>query len=152
VVPDPVVPDPVVPDPVVPDPVVPDPVVPDPVVPDPVVPDPVVPDPVVPDPILPNLSGYSSVLIYKNVSQTLADVLLGSYSNLGGFEFQNASANCTDFGFTTPTSISVAGGIATKTYSEINMTTYAVRACAEADYANAEYGSGSASVLAYYGN
>ena len=102
--------------------------------------------------VLPVLNGYSSIIIYKGISQTIATGFLNAYSNNSGFKSQNTSASCTDFGFKTAQSTSTAVGVTTKTYAEVNMTTFTSRSCIEADYTNSQYSSGSANILAYYGN
>ncbi len=98
--------------------------------------------------VLPVLSGYSSIVIYKGINKTIADGLLNAYSANNGFKSENTNASCTDFGFKTPTSTSTAVGVTTKTY----MTTDFTRSCIEADYTSSQYSSGSANILAYYGN
>ena len=92
-----------------------------------------------------DLSAYSSIIIYKNISQTIADSLLSAYASNSGFKSENTSASCTDFGFTNPT---VAANV--KVYSVIDGANS--RSCSEADYANEAYTSGTANILAYYGN
>lgn len=102
-------------------------------------------NPVVTTPTTVDLSGYGSIIIYKNIDQTIADSLLTVYQNNSGFKSESRSASCTDFGFTNPT-----------TYA--NVSTYTIidgaasRVCVESDYTSAAYGSGSANILAYYGN
>lgn len=99
-----------------------------------------------------DLSGYTSVIIYKNVSELTSTSLLGAYKNNAGFSSTavGTAKSCTDFGFTTPISQTNVGGISTKTYSVVNMTTYKSRTCSEFDYTNASYGGGSENIVAYY--
>ncbi|QSZ42008.1 hypothetical protein GJV85_07765 [Sulfurimonas aquatica] len=92
-----------------------------------------------------NLSGYSSIIIYKNISQPIADSLLSGFSNNSGFKSENTTASCTDFGFTNPT---VTANV--KVYTIIDGLNS--RSCSEADYANQVGTSGNANILAYYGN
>ncbi len=100
----------------------------------------------------PDLSGYSSIVIYKNILQTTADGLLAGFSAQKGFKSENISASCTDFGFTVKPAESLVAGATIKIYTEINTKTYAVRSCTENDYTSASFGGGSANILAYYGN
>jgi len=103
---------------------------------------------------LPDLSSYSSIVIYKNISQTVADTLLSEYSANNGFQSSKTTASCTDFGFTANDLRSQAStmGFTTKLYSINNTTSYVSKTCTEADYSGAQYASGNVNILAYYGN
>lgn len=99
-----------------------------------------------------DLSGYSSIIIYKNIAETTASTMLSAFQSNSGFDSSTAtsSTSCTDYGFTDPI-VSDAGGLSSKMYTDISAT-YVVRSCAEYDYTNVSYANGSTNIIAYYGN
>ena len=91
-----------------------------------------------------DLSAYSDIFIYKNVTTAYADELTSAYTSYPGFDSESTSntTSCTDFGFSNPT---VSGNM--KTY--INTTPF-MRHCTESDYSGVVGASGTSNVIAYY--
>lgn len=102
---------------------------------------------------LPNLDAYSSIIIYKKIDKTIADGLLNIYKSNTGFKSSNISASCSDFGFTdTDIETNTAmGGMVIKTYSITRTSPFSIKTCTESDYGEAQYSSGNANILSYYG-
>ena len=97
-----------------------------------------------------DLNGYSSIIIYNNISETTASTMMIAFKNNPSFESSKTTSpsSCKDYGFTVKP---VEGGYM-KTYTETNLTTYSIRTCTEYDYNNIAYSGGSANYIAYYGN
>ncbi|MEA2072401.1 MAG: hypothetical protein U9O86_02360 [Campylobacterota bacterium] len=107
--------------------------------------------PTTPGNSLPDLSGYSSIVIYKNIAETTANNLLTVMSGHSGFGSKissTQSASCSDFGFTSV--YSDIDGSAYSPHATIYSADSGFNTCVEYDYAGV-VGSGSSNVLAYYG-
>jgi hypothetical protein len=115
------------------------------------------PEPVIPDtntttggdtttpPTTMDLSAYSHILIYKNISSTIVSSLTSAYATENGFTSTTttSSASCTDYGFSNPT-------ISSNVKAYVNLSTY--NSCSEIDYAGVSGASGTSNALVYYGN
>ena len=96
-----------------------------------------------------DLSGYSTIIIYKNASEAISSTLgYQAYTGFGSATI-SAATSCGDYGFTTIQSETNYGNISVKSYMDVS-TTDSVRFCTENDYKNAEYGSGSNNIIMYY--
>lgn len=96
-----------------------------------------------------DLSKYSYIIIYKNVSGAVADQMKTSYESYSDFHFETVSSavSCTDFGFTSAQAdtYDYGSGVVT-TYSTPDYSKY----CTETDFSNTGYASGSENVVLYY--
>jgi hypothetical protein len=102
-------------------------------------------DPTVTTPTILDLSGYSSIFIYKNTTSSFVTTLTTAFASQNGFTSTTATSgtSCTDYGFSNPSVVSNV-----KTYLSGDY----LHTCSEIDYAGIAGASGTSNALVYYGN